>query len=74
MTYYHMGWLNEDDVRRHSEARHLVSELDGLVHYFDMSSNDALQIRCGWFSIREEFQWTSEQVSCLNCLARGPRT
>lgn len=63
----------EDEMQLRSTARNLVNETDGFVHYYDKGTESALQIRCGWFSIREEFQWTSEKVNCLKCLAMGPR-
>ncbi len=69
----HPSMESEDEAQLRTPARNLFDERDGFVHYYDTGTEIALQIRCGWFSIREEFQWTSEPVNCLSCLAMGPR-
>lgn len=68
----HPSMEAEDRAQLKTEQRNIWNEVDTLVHYYDYGTEIALQIRCGWFSIREEFQWTSQNVNCLKCLAAGP--
>jgi len=49
--------------------RHLLFEIDGLVHARKDSTNMAHQTRCWLIGIYEEFEPTNEAVTCLECLA-----
>lgn len=48
---------------------HLLFLSDGLVHKYGAGRETTIETCCGLHNLRESYQWTDENFTCVVCIA-----